>query len=461
MFELFPNLKERLDNRGNQLSGGEQQMLSIARALLTNPSVLLMDEPTEGLAPVIVEALTAVLIKLRSESGLSIILVEQNSRVAFEFSDRSVVLDKGRIVYDGASAALRDDPERLAKIIGVSEYPCTIARRRFLQLAALAALPGWPHMAPAQDYPSKPVRFVVGFPAGGPNDILGRIVAQWLSQKLGQPFNVENKGGQSGNIATAEVVRAPADGYTILLGGPANAISGSLYPNLELQLPARHRAGRRRHPRAAGDGGASLGAGEDRAGVPRPCEGQSRRRSRWRRPASAARRTSPANCSSRWPGSQLPVVHYGGGGPALKAMIAGEAQMMFEPMSASIGPVRSGKLRALAVTTTERSAALPEVPTIAETVPGFEASAVTGIGVPKGTPAEIVETLNKAVQAAFADAGDEGKARRHRRRAAAGHGGGVRQADGGGDREVGQGGEGGGDQGGVSRSPSPPGLIEG
>ncbi len=121
LFELFPNLKERLDNRGNQLSGGEQQMLSIARALLTNPSVLLMDEPTEGLAPVIVEALTAVLVKLRGDPNLSIILVEQNSRVAFEFSERSVVLDKGRIVYDGASSALRDDPERLAKVIGVSE----------------------------------------------------------------------------------------------------------------------------------------------------------------------------------------------------------------------------------------------------------------------------------------------------------------------------------------------------
>jgi branched-chain amino acid transport system ATP-binding protein len=119
--ELFPNLKERLDNRGNQLSGGEQQMLSIARALMTNPSVLLMDEPTEGLAPVIVEALTAVLAKLRGESGLSIILVEQNSRVALGFSDRCVVLDKGHIVYDGSSAALRDDPERLAKLIGVSE----------------------------------------------------------------------------------------------------------------------------------------------------------------------------------------------------------------------------------------------------------------------------------------------------------------------------------------------------
>jgi branched-chain amino acid transport system ATP-binding protein len=121
LFELFPNLAERLANKGNQLSGGEQQMLSIARALRTNPTVLLMDEPTEGLAPVIVEALTAVMIKLRSESRLSIVLVEQNSRVAFEFSDRTVVLDKGRIVYDGPSKALRDDAEKLASLIGVSE----------------------------------------------------------------------------------------------------------------------------------------------------------------------------------------------------------------------------------------------------------------------------------------------------------------------------------------------------
>jgi branched-chain amino acid transport system ATP-binding protein len=119
VYELFPRLAERRANMGNQLSGGEQQMLSIARALMTNPSVLLMDEPTEGLAPVIVELLTAALQRLRAESGLTIILVEQNSRVALAFSDRTIVMDKGRIVYDGASAALRADPARLAGLIGV------------------------------------------------------------------------------------------------------------------------------------------------------------------------------------------------------------------------------------------------------------------------------------------------------------------------------------------------------
>jgi branched-chain amino acid transport system ATP-binding protein len=121
VFELFPRLQERLDNMGNQLSGGEQQMLSIARALLTNPTVLLMDEPTEGLAPVLVDTLIEVLGKLRADAALSIILIEQNSRVAFAFSPRTVILDKGRIVYDGESEPLRADPERLAKLIGIVE----------------------------------------------------------------------------------------------------------------------------------------------------------------------------------------------------------------------------------------------------------------------------------------------------------------------------------------------------
>jgi branched-chain amino acid transport system ATP-binding protein len=117
VFELFPNLKERLGNAGTQLSGGEQQMLAIARALMTNPSVLLMDEPTEGLAPVIVQALADVLARLRAAGGLSIVLVEQNSRVALGFSERTVVMDRGRIVYDGDSERLRRDPEFLAKLV--------------------------------------------------------------------------------------------------------------------------------------------------------------------------------------------------------------------------------------------------------------------------------------------------------------------------------------------------------
>ena len=121
VFKLFPRLAERLDNAGNQLSGGEQQLLAIARALLTNPTILLMDEPTEGLAPILVESLTAVLKQLRTESGLSIILVEQNSRVALSFSPRTVILDKGRIVYDGESEPLQRDTDRLAALIGILE----------------------------------------------------------------------------------------------------------------------------------------------------------------------------------------------------------------------------------------------------------------------------------------------------------------------------------------------------
>jgi branched-chain amino acid transport system ATP-binding protein len=121
VFQMFPRLQERLDNMGNQLSGGEQQMLSIARALLTNPLVLLMDEPTEGLAPVIVETLTSVLLRLRAEGALSIILVEQNSRVALAFSERTVVMNKGRIVYDGESAELRADPDKLTGLVGIAD----------------------------------------------------------------------------------------------------------------------------------------------------------------------------------------------------------------------------------------------------------------------------------------------------------------------------------------------------
>jgi tripartite-type tricarboxylate transporter receptor subunit TctC len=257
-------------------------------------------------------------------------------------------------------------------------------------------------MVLAQSYPTKPVRFVIGFPAGGPNDILGRIIAQWLNDKLGQPFNVENKAGQSGNIATADVVRAPADGYTVLLVGPANAISGSMYPKLSFIFlrDIAPVAGVTReplvmvvHPEVAAKAVPEfLALAKAKPGTMKM--------------ASTGVGSSPhvtGEYFKQVTGLGIEVVHYGGGGPALKAMIEGQAQMMFEPMSASIGPVRAGKLRAIAITTTAHSDALPGVPTIAESVPGYEASAVTGIGVPKGTPADVIETLNKAVQAAFAD----------------------------------------------------------
>lgn len=257
-------------------------------------------------------------------------------------------------------------------------------------------------MTLAQSYPSKPVRFLVGFPAGGPNDILGRIAASWLSQRLGQPFNVENKGGRSGNIATEEAVRAAPDGYTVLLCGPANAISGSLYPNLPFSF---------------------LRDMTPVAGITRealvlvvhpsvPAKTVPEFLAHAKANPSAVKMASTGVGSSphvtgelfkQMTGLTLDVVHYGGGGPALKAMIAGEAQMMFEPLSASIEPVRKGQLRALAVTTTVRSTALPDVPVLADTVPGYEASAVTGIAVPKGTPPAVIEALNRAMQVAFTD----------------------------------------------------------
>ncbi len=254
----------------------------------------------------------------------------------------------------------------------------------------------------AQAYPTKPIRFVISFPPGGPNDTLGRIAAGWLSQQLGQPFQAENRGGNSGNTGTEIVVRAPADGYTVLLCGPANAISGSLFPNLSfnflrdmtpvagitreaLVMVVHPSVPARTVPEYIAYAKANLAN---------------------TKMASTGNGSSPHVTGELFKimtGLPLNVVHYGGGGPALKAMIAGEAQMMFEPMSASIEPVRKGQLRAIAVTTTARSEALPEVPPMAETVPGYEASAVTGIAVPKGTPAEIIETLNKAMNAAFAD----------------------------------------------------------
>jgi tripartite-type tricarboxylate transporter receptor subunit TctC len=256
--------------------------------------------------------------------------------------------------------------------------------------------------ARAQTYPTRPVRFIVGFPPGGPNDILARLVGQWLSDRLGQPFVVENRPGASGNIATEAVVRAPPDGYTLLLVGPANAISGSLYDNLTFNFlrDIAPVAGITReplvmvvHPSVPANTIAEFIA------YAKAHPGNVRM-------ASTGNGSSPhvsGELFRMMTGVDMVVVHYAGGGPALKEMIGGQAQVMFEPMSAAIEPIRTGKLRPLAVTTATRSQALPDVPALGDFVPGYEASAATGVGVPNGTPAGIVEALNKEINAAFTD----------------------------------------------------------
>src|SRR5262245_29882401 len=211
-------------------------------------------------------------------------------------------------------------------------------RRRLLQGATAATgILVFPHIARAQIYPAKPVRFVVGFPPGGPNDILARIAAAWLTQRLGQPFEVDNKPGRSGNIATEFVVRAPADGHTILLVGPANAISGSLYPDLSFNFLrdiapvvglTREALVMVVHPSVP-------------ANTPVEFIAYAKANPGKLIMASTGNGSSPHVTGELFKLTtklDLKVVHYGGGGPALKAMIAGEAHVMFEPMSASIEP---------------------------------------------------------------------------------------------------------------------------
>jgi tripartite-type tricarboxylate transporter receptor subunit TctC len=284
-----------------------------------------------------------------------------------------------------------------------------LPRRQFLQLggaiaaasaAAASALPG---RASALDYPVRPVRLVVGFPAGGPSDILARLIAQWLAERLGQPVVVENQPGAASNLATAAVVRAPADGYTLLLVGPANAINASLFDKLEFKFldDIAPVAGLTReplvmlvHPSVPARTGPELLANAK--------SNPGKIRLALTDPGSAPH--ASGELFRMMTGIDLAVVHYTGGGPvALKGTIEGQSELMFEPLSASLEPLRAGKLRALAVTTATRSPVLPDLPVIGDFVPGYEASAVSGIGAPKNTQPEIIATLNAAINAAFAD----------------------------------------------------------
>jgi tripartite-type tricarboxylate transporter receptor subunit TctC len=272
-----------------------------------------------------------------------------------------------------------------------------LPRRRFLHLAAgTVALPVVSRIAGAQAYPTRLARIIVGAPAGGGIDIVGRLIGQWLSERLGQQFIIENRPGAATNIATEAVVRAPSDGYTLLLVNPANATNATIYDRLNFNFIADVApvAGIIRVPNVMVVN-PSLPANT----VPEFI-------------AYAKANTGKLNCASgggggldhmavelfmMMTGINMLHVPYRGAAPALTDLIGGQVQVMFESMPASLEYVRAGKLRSLAVTTATRSEVLPDIPTVSEFVPGYEASNWYGVGAPKNTPAGIVEKLNMEI----------------------------------------------------------------
>jgi tripartite-type tricarboxylate transporter receptor subunit TctC len=278
-----------------------------------------------------------------------------------------------------------------------------LPRRNFLHLAAgAAALPTASRFAWAQAYPSRPVRIVVGFAPGGANDILARLIGQWLSERLGQPFVIENRPGGGSNIATEAVVRAPADGYTLLLVGPPQAINATLYEKLNFNFlrDIAPVAGIIRAPNVM-----EVNPAVPAKTVPEFIAYAKANPSRVNM-ASAGNGTGPHMAGELFKmmaGVNFVHVPYRGSGPALTDLLGGQVQVMFDALPPSMEHIRTGKLRALAVTTAARSPALPDVPTVSDLVPGYEASASFGVGAPRNTPADIVEKLNKEINVALAE----------------------------------------------------------
>jgi tripartite-type tricarboxylate transporter receptor subunit TctC len=278
-----------------------------------------------------------------------------------------------------------------------------IARRQFLQLTAgTAALSGLRRSAQAASFPARAVHIVVGFPPGQSADISARLLGQFLSDRLGQPFIIDNRPGASNTVATELVVHAPADGYTVLWVSASNYINATLYEKLPYDFIADIEpvASNTRTPLVM----------EVNPAVPV--------RSVVEFIAYAKANPGKLNMASAGIGNsthmagelfkmmtgvEMTHVPYRGSAPAVTDLLAGRVQVMFDLMASSIAQIKAGKLRALAVTTALRSRALPDLPTVGEFVPGYEASAVGGIGAPKGTPSEIVATLNAAINTALAD----------------------------------------------------------
>jgi tripartite-type tricarboxylate transporter receptor subunit TctC len=277
----------------------------------------------------------------------------------------------------------------------------TFHRRKFLHLAAgVAALPAVARIARAEAYPSHPVRLVVGFAAGSTTDILARLMGQWLSQRLGQQFVIDNRPGAGGNIGAETVVKAVPDGYTLLMVPPAVAANAALYEHLNFDFlrDTAPVAGVVRVPNVA----------EVHPSVPVKTipELIAYAKDNKLSYASAGIGT-PSHLAGQlfnvMTGVNLQNVPYRGDGPAMADLIAGQVPMAFATMIASIEHIRAGQLRPLGVTTLKRSDVLPDLPSISEFVPGYETSSWFGIGAPAGTPADIIETLNRETNAGLAD----------------------------------------------------------
>jgi tripartite-type tricarboxylate transporter receptor subunit TctC len=278
-----------------------------------------------------------------------------------------------------------------------------LPRRKLLHLAAGAlALPAISRIASALDYPTRPVRWIVGFPPGGPNDITARIMAEFLSERLHQQFAVENRPGAAGNVATEQVARAQPDGYTVMELATVNAINASLYQNLNYDFvrditlvagfgsgpavmlvnPAVPAATAPEFIAYAKANPGKINLGSAGIGTPQHVIGE---------------------MFKMMTGTDMVHVPYHGSAPELTDLIAGQVQVVFEPIQSTMGYIKSGMLRPLAVTTASRADALPNLPTVGEFVPGFEARTWQGLGAPKGTPAEIIEMLNTEVNAVLTD----------------------------------------------------------
>ena len=278
-----------------------------------------------------------------------------------------------------------------------------LPRRQFLQLAAgAAAPPAVTRFACAQTYPARPVRIVVGFAPGGPNDINARLIGQWLSERLGQPFIIDNRPGASGNIAMESVVRSPPDGYTLVMIALSSAVNATLFENLPfiflrdiapIGTVSRNMLVMVVHPSLPVATGLDLiayaKANPNKLNMASPGSG-----------------TGPHMASELFKlmtGVRMMHVPYRGSGPMLNDLLSGQVQFAFDALASSIGHIRAERLRALGVGNAMRVEALPDVPAVAEFLPGYEASGTQGLGAPRNTPVEIIDKLNREINAGLAN----------------------------------------------------------